>query len=167
LGKGGFVRGTAEGAGFLLGLVLPNKELERRQVQHLAFFDGLGGLISQRCAAIPALLNPVQMDLVGVVYYFKSVARMPFLGAAFLAALWAQAFSPGKTIPGRGFAAVFAVGVELAFQFFDSRRKDGELGKQCLYQGQHHIWPLIIEGLDLLRGQRRSPPGRLLARGYR
>jgi len=42
------------------------------------------------------------------------MAGMTFLGAAFFAAFFAQAFSSGKTITGRRFAAVPAVGIDPA-----------------------------------------------------
>jgi len=111
-----------------------------------------------------ALRHPVHLYFVWVGSYLQGMAGMPFLSAAFLAALFAQAFGFGKTVTGRGFAAVPAVSVNSALQFFDFRCKDGDLGNQCLDQGEHRIWSLIIDGLELLTLYRRSPPGRLLAR---
>ena len=92
------------------------------------------------------------------------MARMPFLSAAFFAALLSLTLGSCKTVAGRWLAAVSAVGVNLVFQVLDPRIEDGDLEfktlEHSLDQCDDRIGSLIVDGQDLLVFyHRRSPPG--------
>ena len=161
--KGRLVHGAACLAGLLLRPVLGHLQLQGRYVHHLAPFDRVWSLIGKADTASLAMCHLVQFYLVRVVNHLQGVTGMAFLGAAFLTSLLAQALRFGKTVAGRGLAAVSAVGVDLIFELLDPFRESGNLHglllKDLLKGGDqigYSIDSFVVDGLDILTLHRRS-----------
>jgi hypothetical protein len=144
--KGCLGAGMTIRAVLMLNPMLGHFRLEGRDIEHLALFDVLRRLIGKICAAMLALFHFMLNYLVGILCHLQGMARMAFLGAALLAAFLAQTLWLCKTVTGRRFSAVLAVGVDLAFQLFDSRFKDGNMELKSFKQSDYRIWSLIVDG---------------------